>query len=409
MALNRRVREILDLELSLPRQQLPVRQAYSDVLRWKGAVQARQIRQRQLLDPADAPLAEELQSTITRLTVLSLNVPDGNLRKPWLAQVDLLKQRKETLEAELAQRSQSFKTQQEATAITPEQLQSVLPSDTALVDVLEYVQFSGGHSKSDPDETHYVAFVVRNDRPVKRIDLGPVEPIDEAIETCRTDSLFQAEQSAAEPLRELSKRIWEPIAPYVMGCHTILYSPDGNLTRFPLSALPGDARGRYLIEDFAIGIVPVPRMLPEMLKVPASEHVRQLAPNADMLLVGNIDYDAAPGQDDESNHNQLSKEAAGGELLTFERLKSAPEEIGWFESQFHRRFPAGTLRTLQLSQATEAEFRREAPRHRWLFIATHGFFAPPNITAALATQDELVGLDPADLRTPAPEAVPCAD
>ncbi len=122
-----------------------------------------------------------------------------------------------------------------------------------------------------------------------------------------------------------------------------------------------------------------------------------------MLLIGNIDYDAAPGQDDESNHNQLSKEAAGGELLTFERLKSAPEEIRWFQSQFQRRFPAGTMRTLQQSQATEAEFRREAPQHRWLFIATHGFLAPPNITAALATQDELVGLDPGISRTPAPK------
>ena len=127
--------------------------------------------------------------------------------------MEVLKARKETLEAELAQRSHSFKTQQEATVVTPEQVQSVLPFDAALVDVLEYVQFSGGHSKSDPDETRYVAFVIRNDRPVKRIDLGPVKPIDEAIETCRTDSLFQAEQSAAEPLRELSKRIWEPIAP----------------------------------------------------------------------------------------------------------------------------------------------------------------------------------------------------
>ena len=394
MSLNWRRREILDLELSLPREQVSVHEAYQEVLRWKGAVQARQIRARRSLSPADVPLADELQATTTRLTTLSLNVPEGGERKAWLAQLDNLTQRKESLEAELAERSRDFKNQFASASVTPEQLQSSLPADAVLVDVLEYVQFSGGHDASAPDETRYVAFVVRRDQPIKRIDLGPVAKIDEAVDACRAKSLFETDRNATEQLKTLSALVWDPLAPSIASCRTILYSPDGNLARFPLAALPGKKPGSYLIEDYAIGIVPVPQMLPEMLDDRSGNRRQQGDQAADLLVVGNIDYDAAPGQDDESNRNQISKDSLGGELLTFERLKSAPDEIRSLQTQFNRRFPAGTLRILQESKATEAAFRREAPEHRWLFIATHGFFAPPNVTAALATQDELVGLAP---------------
>ena len=67
LALNFRLREILDLQLSLPTEQVSAQQAYQNVLLWKGAVQARQIRQRQQLQPEDAQLAIDLQNTITQV------------------------------------------------------------------------------------------------------------------------------------------------------------------------------------------------------------------------------------------------------------------------------------------------------------------------------------------------------
>jgi CHAT domain-containing protein/Tfp pilus assembly protein PilF len=393
MSLNLKLRLVLDLQLSLPPQQSSVHESYRHVLRWKGAVQARQIRQRQLLDPADRPLADELQAAVTQMASLSLNVPDGSGRKAWLKELDLLKDRKETLEAELAARSHDFKSQQQADAVSPEDLQAALPEDAALVDVLEYNHYSGGHTSSAPDETRYVAFIVRGDRPVRRVDLGASTQIDDAIESCRAKSLFAADPSAGEQLEQLSKLIWEPLAPYLRGCRTVLYSPDGNLSRFPLAALPGSKPGRYLIEEYAIAIVPVPRMLPEMLRSEKPHSMLLINSSNDLLVIGNIDYDAAAGQPGDNSHNQLSKDELGGELLTFERLKSAPREMLDLRGQFTRRFPAGNLQILEQQDATEAAFRREAPRHSMLFIATHGFFSPPNLTAALATPDEMVGLD----------------
>ncbi len=113
------------------------------------------------------------------------------------------------------------------------------------------------------------------------------------------------------------------------------------------------------------------------------------------MLVGNIDYDAAPGQDEQSKQNQLNKESFGGELLTFQRLKSAPAELESLQNTFREQFPAGKVRTLQEGAATESAFRHEAPQHSLVFVATHGFFAAPNVVAALAVQDEQAGFDAA--------------
>jgi CHAT domain-containing protein len=162
--------------------------------------------------------------------------------------------------------------------------------------------------------------------------------------------------------------------------------------------------GTYLIEDFAIGLVPVPRMLPELIGGDRSPHDKTTRdtskspagplPNSPRLLViGNIDYNAPTGQADKTDICQLSKESLGGNLITFEGLKSAPDEMRTVQSEFRRAFPTGRLQILEQSAATEAAFRREAPQYQWLFLATHGFFAAPSVCAALAAQDEIVGLD----------------
>jgi CHAT domain-containing protein len=52
------------------------------------------------------------------------------------------------------------------------------------------------------------------------------------------------------------------------------------------------------------------------------------------------------------------------------------------------RFEDARLQILRRGKATEAAFRRQAPKHRWLHLATHGFFAPPALRSALAAVDE---------------------
>jgi CHAT domain-containing protein len=392
LSLNFHLRETLDLQLSLPAECVSAEQAYQSVLEWKGAVQSRQIRQRQQLSSQDVPLANELQNTITEFTTLSLRVPDGGDRKAWVQRLDSLKARKETLEADLAARSQTFQSEQRSATTTVSELQTALPADAVLVDILKYAHFFGGHDAANRDETRYVAFVVRRNRPILRINLGSALEIEAAITACREKALFTADAHSRPELKQLADLIWKPLAADVAGCRTILYSPDAELARFPLAALPGEKPGTYLLEDFAIGMIPVPRLLPELMA--SKQAAANATPTAtDLLLVGNVDYNASAGETDARDLNQLAKENLGGELLTFDALKSAPDEMRLVQAQFNERFPIGRLQVLDRAGATEAAFRTSAPNARCLFLATHGFFAPPNVMATLAVQDVTAGLD----------------
>ena len=60
---------------------------------------------------------------------------------------------------------------------------------------------------------------------------------------------------------------------------------------------------------------------------------------------------------------------------------------------FEQRFPAGKSKILRGGGATETAFRQAARHYRTLHVATHGFFAPPEVKSALdrvATGDTMV-------------------
>jgi CHAT domain-containing protein len=50
---------------------------------------------------------------------------------------------------------------------------------------------------------------------------------------------------------------------------------------------------------------------------------------------------------------------------------------------FHETNPEGVVDEVRGAAATEAAFRRQAPGKRYLHLATHGFFAPPELRSAL--------------------------
>ncbi len=189
-------------------------------------------------------------------------------------------------------------------------------------------------------------------------------------------------------MREL---VWKPLETQLAGCNTILLSPDSKLSQIPWGALPGKQPGSYLIEDVAVAVLPVPQLLPELLAARTEDGDTEPVPS--LLIVGNIDYDAAVNKSADFSARQVSGAKQGGDLLTFEKLKSATAEISSLRALYSRQFPGGHLQVLEKSAATEAAFCRDAPQFRSLLIATHGFYAPPNLRAMLAVQDELVGLD----------------
>jgi hypothetical protein len=72
----------------------------------------------------------------------------------------------------------------------------------------------------------YVAFVLRQGRPVTRVELGPAEPIETALGDWRSALSNQRDTPAAETLRRL---LWEPLARHVpTDTHTVLLAPDAD-------------------------------------------------------------------------------------------------------------------------------------------------------------------------------------
>lgn len=392
LAVAQQMRYALDMYLSLPADRVPADEVYRHLLVWKGAIQARQVRDLHQRGSNAAPLAAELQNVCTQLTSLSLKLPEAAGRDAWLKQIGALKERRENLEADLAYLSRDYRAQQAAAAVTPEQVQAALPPGTALVDVIDNLQLTVSLENAKPElhhENRYMAFIIRADRPIERVDLGPTRPIDEATDQWRAARGFIRDKTKADPAVTLRDLFWAPLEPHLRGCKTLLFSPDGYLTRFPLGVLPGREPGSFLIEDIGIAVIPVPQLLPEIVR--QSSGPQATVPS--MLLIGDVDYNAVPGQSTAPDQPAVAKEQfEGGQLLTFEPLKATGPEVESLAQRFQQHFPDARVCLFEKSAATEAAFRETAPQSKWLLVATHGFFAPPGINSALAVQDRMVGM-----------------
>jgi CHAT domain-containing protein/tetratricopeptide (TPR) repeat protein len=373
------LRETLDLYLSLSlRTDRPPEEVYAPLLAWKGAVLERQIRAHRLAEiPDTAGLLRELESASRRLATLSLHVPEEPQRAAWRRQIAELRERRELLERKLSRRSGGDRRALVDRRPTPAELREALPGGVALVDVVEYRRASGRGNEDRRDvrpEAHLVAFVVRPEAEIRRIELGPTEPIAAAIDVWRLTARKLRRSDAGQTLRRL---VWEPLVPHLGGAQTVLVSPEGPLHRLPFGALPGKAPGTHLVAEVAVAAIPVPRLLCALLADTAS------VADPGLLLVGDVAYGGSPGGGDAAGLSAAGTIA--GALPAFPRLDSTRAEIAAIRDSYELRQENGEVRVLRRAGATEEAFRREAGRCRWLHVATHGFFAPEGLRSALGT------------------------
>jgi CHAT domain-containing protein len=217
----------------------------------------------------------------------------------------------------------------------------------------------------------------------RRLELGPLAPIHQTIDAWRP--LLRREKPAPrdandDPAKELRRRIWEPLEPHLAGVTTVLVAPDGALGLVPLSALPGKKEGSYLIEEYTIALVPVPRMFAGT----TAQERRAPAEAPSLLLVGDVDY----GSDAGAAPSQVASRSAAiddraGFLPVFARLEGMRVEISAIRDSFEEHTAEGRLSLLRGAKATEEALRQTAGQVRYLHLATHGYFAPPELRSAL--------------------------
>jgi CHAT domain-containing protein len=374
--------------------------AYSHLLAWKGSVLARQQAQRALAaQPELRPLAEELRTTTRELALRAFAVPTPQNQQAWQTQVARLSALRERLEGELSGKSAAYRAARQPPTL--DDLRAVLPQDAVLVDLLEY-----DHGRLDPDrpgrlihERRLLAFVVGKHDSIELVDLGDVESVSAAIDVWRAG--FGRRGESAEAGQMLRSVVWEPIErvlvernssrsnnPESSGMNSalrlVLISPDGVLGRLPLAGLPGREPGTYLLEDWPLAVISSAQSLPLLLQ---GEDGRR--PEGNLLVLGNVDYDrrsdapaAKPKREFLASHGP-SRAPRNEDGTSFGPLDGTRGELASIEKMYRDRFGEAGLKTLDAARATTDALRREAPRHLYLHLATHGFFAAPRFRSAL--------------------------
>lgn len=238
----------------------------------------------------------------------------------------------------------------------------------------------------------YVAFV----RPpasneIRLIDLGPAQPIDDAVRAWRravslasapgvADAGSGSELSTAS--RELRRIVWDPISADFHGATQVFVIADGTLNFVNFDALEEDD-GRFLAESAP----PLHYLTSERALVEIEQRSRLHAPRSALIVAGPT---FAPA---------LAIQQGGAERLrgAIAEMRSAAagdtglRELGR-DDEFHP-LPGARLEGLGLARlwgerlgedaavtlltgaaASEARFVREAPRHTVVHLATHAFF-----------------------------------
>jgi CHAT domain-containing protein len=389
LAMLQSVRSFLDnyLALTAGQEQFSA-SAYQQMLAWKGMVFRRQrLARAGEQTPELTALFGKLQQVARQLAKQAWATPDPQQEAHWRENVERLSAEKERLEAELSARSAAYR--QARRQVTLEDLQQALPKDVVLVDILQYRHGAPADKKAAAKKTseqRLIAFVVRHDGPVARINLGPEQPVSAAIDAWRVT--FGMSPPAAAAGKLLRQTLWEPIEAKLAGAKIVLVSPDGALSRLPLGALPGKEPGSYLLEERTLAIVPVAQMIPEIVE---EEGRKELTKN--LLLLGNIDYDSQPHQAAPAPagaKKQFPRALLAG-LSHFDRLSSTQGEVASIEKLYRHDFGDEGILTLEEGRATKTAFLTEAGKHRYLHLATHGFFVeetlPPPVTLAQRGSD----------------------
>ena len=350
-------------------------EAYGQALAWKGAYLARDLRGRRWrARPQFAPLFNQLEKVAAELAKAVVAAPNVNDQAAW-DRIRSLTARKDELEGELTRRLAQVDPREKPGRSQVDELKSLLPRDGALIDFREFQSWKGwGSSKGNA--THLMAFVIRPQRPVLALDLGPAKPIHEAIGEWRERvDKFRDPSRAADRLRQL---LWKPLEPHLDGVLTLLVSPDGELCRFPLAALPGETPGAYLVERLGIATVPVPQLLVTGLPFEPS--------SPSLLIVGDVDFDAQQGGRLPATEIAIRRGGTTGPALRtlftkFPPLPGTRREIERIRGHFTASFKGSPVTVLKSSAATEQQFRQSLSHPRFIHLATHGFFIPPEVAS----------------------------
>jgi CHAT domain-containing protein/tetratricopeptide (TPR) repeat protein len=343
-------------------------------------------------DPAIGRTIKGWRDARSRLARLILATADGRDHPERDKLIKDLGNEKERLERELAAAVPEFARKLALKQSRHNDLLAVLDDATAILDLLRFTRITWDPQdkgkmgvRSTPS---YVGFVLSKGRGVRMVDLGPAQPIEDAVLRWRQAIVEGHDSPAAGDLRTL---VWEPLAAHFpKGTTTVYLAPDGSLNFIPWAALPGDRPGAVLLEQYALAVIPNGPFLLDRLTASVSSGRDRTA--GLLLAVGGVAYGQEPKPvDDKRTRLQLlaarPAEIKRGGNNGWSDLPGTLDEL---DDVSGLAAPREVLR-LHGALAGTARLLQELPRARWAHIATHAFFADPSIRSVLTPDPKLFG------------------
>ncbi len=355
---------------------------FDALLAWKGIVFRTLSRSRNSTSGADPALREELSSVRLALSDLlwgdTLGDPTATADT-----ISELRERREKLESRIAQAA----SDRRPAALGARALQAALPPAAAWVDF--HIGACYRPLRRDGDRLipgawladQVTAWVLRPDRPVKRIDLGSASVLQQAVteHLSRLSVQRGAPVDAADAGRDpgLSRLLWRPLEEHLDGAELVLLSPDGFLGALPFETL-GAESGSYLIEPHAFVYV---EDVATLLDKPPTG--RRPEPGS-VLALGAVDFDAVAAHD--QRPLEPAPDATGALRSGLSSLwLPLPETAREAEAVAHlaRQWiePDPDILVLRGSEATKARLQKAITGRDVVHLATHGFFQPEGVSS----------------------------
>lgn len=350
-------------------------------------------RKKMLANAADSALVQLTERYRMLKLMISRKFIAGSeegRNEEFFSELDSLQKEADHQESELAERCSAVRLKQEIEKIDYKKLASLLPSNSVLVEYIKY-NYRGAAPEDVVPIPRYMALVINDKGELTLRDLGEAASTDALVQEYRRHFLditsdrrnpnIIDQTRYRELAAKLYEKLWQPIVNSTISKKMVLIAPDGGLNLISFGALVAPD-GKYLVETQALHYLSSGRDL-----IRLHDSYRE---GRGLMAFGDPDYDAPistlPGVTDSTSNavNEATRNAEGminirsvtSRLTADIRVEPLPGtrlEINRIVDNW-KKSTAEPVTVYLGREAGEAAFKREAPGHRIIHLATHGYF-----------------------------------
>lgn len=336
-------------------------------------------------DLVSTALMEDLVHVKTMLSQLYIKGSGGNLDK-YKFKFDSLTAKIGRLEADLSRRSADFRRHQDYKKVSASRIASLLSDNSILI---EYLKYNCARPNLNDADDHYLAVILDDNGKTDIVELGSAPKIDDLIDRYR-QHMVRVSQTAGLPssgdeqeyfeiARSLYDEIWKPLEVYTANKDLIFVAPDAGLSLISFATLI-DGDNKYLIEGVLIHYLSAGRDLIRLHD--------EVTEGKGLFAIGAPDYNAsvearltqlnmqADKPADSHSPHGLRNAIPDCEQFAVARVPALPLSLHEIKeiAKVWKSVSSEPVIMYSDADATEDRFKAEAPGHRIIHMATHGYF-----------------------------------